>query len=56
MGGQVDETYDRERQALYLAQQYPDDFDEAQALHALVGRLLPFLDASRQARKANQAD
>jgi hypothetical protein len=52
----IDETYDRERQALYLAQQYPDDLNEAQALHALVGKLLPFLDQSRQQRKADQAD
>jgi hypothetical protein len=56
MSVQLDEDYDRERLALYLAGLLPNDLTEAKAVLTLAARLLPVLHESRIDREADQRD
>jgi hypothetical protein len=54
MAVQLDEAYDREKFALYVAGLMPDDFGEAKAALSLVGRLLLTLQESREAQESRE--
>lgn len=47
MAVQVDDDYDRERFALYVAGLMPENYAEAQAVLALIARLLLTIQESR---------
>lgn len=48
MSVELNDAYDRERLALYLAGLLPDNTAEAKAVLKLVGQLLPTLQKSRE--------
>ena len=55
MSVQLNDAYDRERLALYVAGLLPDDRHEAEEVLKLTGELLPTLQRSREHRREEEA-